>query len=323
MAEEAPFFIVGSGRSGTTLLRLILCAHSRIHIPHETHFIADLVRELPLTEPLNPPQLARALDLITGPRRAYNDWPRMEIPTGEFRDWALALEEPKLADVIALLYRDHLRRQRKTRWGDKTPDHVHIMPELLTLFPGAKFIHMIRDGRDVAISYIEADWERYYERDFEWTRAMRRRREYRSSPYAAQILDVGYERLVLEPEATVRRICAFLGETFEPAMLDWQRSIALVPEQELSTVHTKLLKPLSSEAVALWRKKLSAAECFAVEACLRRGLCEANYDLRFSGAGWRPLLALSGWLLSLSAPLLARAVPYLKRRNYLPRTLYL
>jgi hypothetical protein len=320
MTDNTPFFIVGSGRSGTTLLRLILSGHSRIHIPTETHFIADLVRELPLRDPLNTPQLDRAIELITGFRR----WPEMEIPAVEFRDWARALEQPSLAEVIDLLYRHHLRIHGKQRWGDKTPDHVHIIPQLGTLYPGAKFIHMIRDGRDVAISFIEVGWGSYCDRrDFEWTRAVHRRREYRASPFAGQILEVSYERLVLDPEATIRRVCVFLGEEFEPAMLDWRGSIDLIPQAHLSTVHGKLLQPMSSDAVELWRKKLSAVECFAVEACLHRELGEVGYALRFSGPAWRPLLAVSGWLLAASAPLLTRAIPYLQRRNFFPRTIYL
>ena len=71
MPSDAPFFIVGSSRSGTTLLRLILCGHSRLHIPPETWFIADLVDRFPLHDPLLPAQVREATDIMVGHYR----WP--------------------------------------------------------------------------------------------------------------------------------------------------------------------------------------------------------------------------------------------------------
>src|SRR3954452_7620443 len=100
MAENTPFFIVGASRSGTTLLRLILAGHSRIHIPPETWFIEDLVRELPLANPLTPEQVARAVAIMTTNYR----WPDMGIDSGDFSRWAEALEAPKLPDIINLVY---------------------------------------------------------------------------------------------------------------------------------------------------------------------------------------------------------------------------
>lgn len=302
------------------MLRLMLSGHSRIHIPTETHFIADLVREIPLTAGLSPAQIASAVEIITG----YSRWDELQILKEEFRRWVGCLVEPRLVDVINLIYQDQARRAGKRRFGDKTPDHIRLIPQLSVLYPGAKFIHLIRDGRDVAISHIKLGWGRYYDRkEFEWTVAMRLRREYAASAYADQILEVAYEDLVAEPEATLRKICAFIGEEFEPAMLDWGPVVNLLPEQVLSTLHAKLLQPISNDGVASWRSTLAAWECFAMEACLRRDLVDLGYRLRFSDAGWRPLLALSGWLLTVSAPLLKRAIPYLQRRNCLSKTIYI
>jgi hypothetical protein len=319
MADDTPFFIVGSGRSGTTLLRLMLTAHSRIHIPPETWFITDLARELPLAAPLSPVEVTRAAEIITSGYR----WPDMQIPVEDFRLWASSLTEPKLAEVLNLVYHHQLKIHGKQRFGDKTPPYIHIIPEISTIYPGAKFIHLIRDGRDVAISYIELHYEeRYYERNFDWTRAMRRRRDYLDSAFAAQILEVWYEDLVARPELTLRKLCDFIEEAFEPSMLCWQDLTGLVPERERQ-IHPKLGEPLRDEAISVWRRKLSPLECFAIESCLHADLCQLGYRLYFKGAGWRPLLAISGWLLSGLEPLLIRAIPYLQRRKYLPRTIYI
>lgn len=318
MPDNTPFFLIGAGRSGTTLLRLILAGHSRLHIPPETRFLRPLVRELPLSGDLSAAQIERAVAIIIGDYR----WPDMGMAAEDLRRRALELRSPRLVDIINLVYQHHLTGVGKSRFGDKTPIYFEIVPELATLYPGAKFIHLIRDGRDVAISRIDVNWERYYERQFEWSLAMARRREYLRSAYARQILQVKYEDLVANPEAIVRQVCAFLDERFEPQMLDWGHLTALVPAREMH-IHGRLAEPISSESIAVWRRKLTAPECFAMEACLHRDLERLGYQLRFRGITWRPLLCATGGLLRVMAPLLRRGIPYLQRRNLLPKRIYI
>jgi hypothetical protein len=319
MRDNTPFFIVGAGRSGTTLLRLILAGHSRLHIPPETWFILPLVAELPLTGVLTQAQVERAVTVMTENYR----WPDMQIAAEDLRASALALAAPALVDIIDIVYQRHLAASGKARFGDKTPIYLDIVPQLSVLYPGARFIHLIRDGRDVAISNIDVRWERYYQpQRFGWTRAMAKRREYAGSPLADRIMELRYEDLVSRPEETVRHVCDFLSEAFEPAMLDWRRLTNLVPDRE-KHIHGKLDQPLSSDSISVWRQRLTAPECFAIEACLYQDLLQAGYQLRFRAAAWRPLLQGCGWLLTTMGPLLRRGVPYLQRRHLLPQRIYL
>lgn len=140
--------------------------------------------------------------------------------------------------------------------------------------------------------------------------------------YPSQVLEVRYEDLVRQSAETARTICAFLDEAFEPAMLDWQDRTALVTPRD-QHLHGRLRDPLSDDAIATWRRRLSAIECFAVEACLYRELTQCNYDLRFSARGWRPLFRLTAMLLRISSPLLRRGIPYLQTRRMLPGKVYL
>jgi hypothetical protein len=317
--DNTPFFIIGSGRSGTTLLRLILAGHSRLHILPETWFLLDLVEALPLQGALTPEEVAQSIDIMT----THYRWPDMEVTVDDLHRWAAALPEPSLADIAGYVYRRHLEIAGKPRFGDKTPVYFQIVPQLAELFPGAKFIHLMRDGHDVAMSWIDLGYERYYERPgFEWTAVMQTRRTYVNCPHWQQILEVKYEELVAEPEGTTRRICGFLGEEFEPAMLDWQERTDLVPERERS-IHPKLGQPISSDGIGRWKTRLSALECFAIEACLHRDLRQLGYPLRFRGAAWRPFLDAAGWTLYAMAPLLGRGTRYLRRRNLLPRMIYI
>ncbi len=318
-ANESPFFIIGSSRSGTTLLRLILCGHSRIHIPPETWFILPLVQELPLDAPLSPEEVREAVKIITSHFR----WQDMGMHADELVNRALRLVQPHLSDIIGLVYHHQLANVGKKRFGDKTPLYVKIVPQLMVLYPEARFIHLIRDGRDVAISFIDAKFEgRCYDDDrFEWIDAIRRQFRYRMCSFNDRILEVRYEELVRNSEATVRGICEFLGENFEPSMLEFRERRSMVPERG-HHLHKALEKPIALDAIGVWRQRLSWPECFAMEACIYKELENLGYALRFSGWAWRPWLKFAGLVLRALSPMLDRAIPYLQRRNYIGERLY-
>jgi Sulfotransferase family len=251
-------------------------------------------------------------------------WPDLEISAEAFRAQALALPSPRLVDLIDLPYREHLRRAGKPRFGDKTPPYVAIVPELLALYPDARFINLIRDGRDVAISFVDAHFHgRPYHADFEWTQALRFAERWRASTHADRILDVRYEDLVRDPETVLRRICDFLGETFELEMIAAHRDrLTLIPDRE-RWIQEKLARPINADAIAAWRKRVTAFECFCIEASLHEDLRRYGYTPRFAAPVWRPLLAVTAWSLRTLAPLLDRGVPALERRGIFRRGVYL
>ena len=302
------------------MLRLILCGHSRLHIPPETWFIADLVARFPLDAALTPAQAEAAADAMVGHYR----WPDLEIPAEEFRAQARALAAPRLVDLIDLPFREHLRRAGKPRFGDKTPPYIAIVPDLLALYPGARFVNLVRDGRDVAISFVDAHFHgRPYHADFEWTQALRLAERWRASLPAGRLLDVRYEDLVRAPEPTVRRICDFLGEAFEPAMFSYRDRLALVPERE-RWIQGSLGRPISADAVAAWRGAADGAGVL-----LHRGVAAPGSAVRRLQAALRrtrlaPAAGGDGLAAAASsAPLLDRGVPALERRRVFRRAVYL
>lgn len=311
----APFFIVGSGRSGSTLLRMILASHSRLAIPPETNFVRLLVERLPIDRPLSSEEVARALDIVTGHYR----WQDMEFPAEDFRREATALKEPCLREVIEPVYRRFLAREGKRRWGDKTPAYILCVPKLAAMYPGSRFIHLVRDGRDVAKSFQSVGWlgPRLHQNTGEWNEALELAERWRPL-LKERFLDVRYEDLVLRTDETVRRICDFLGEAFEPDMLAWEGMVdRYVPRRE-KYAHEKLKRRPDEGDVERWRREMTGRELFVAEAFMGKSLARAGYRRRYAGLLWAPLFPLARSFCRYGLPVAERLGKVLRLPRPLP-----
>ena len=312
-----PFFIIGSGRSGSTLLRMMLVAHSRIAIPPETWFLLPLFEQVPIDRALNDDELKRAVALMTSHYR----WLDMKIPAQELREEVDRIVSPRMKDVVEIVYRIYLKKVGKTRWGDKTPPYVRTVPQLSRLFPGARFIFLIRDGRDVAKSFqkLMAYGMTIRQNAIEWMEANRWERKWALSEYADSILHVRYEDLVLDPEPTLRRVCEFIGEQFEPQMLTWQEGVErMVPARE-HFMHTKLTRNMKHDDIERWRREMTASELFVAEALMGRDLRRFGYAIHFRAPLWSPILVLTRvyceYLLPISPVRALRVLGRLARKR--------
>lgn len=314
--NAAPFFIVGSGRSGTTLLRMILSSHSRLSIPPETYYLAPLLDQLPVDRELTSAEVAHSINIMTGHYR----WPDMGMDAGELAREGGALVNPKLRDIVEIVYAKHLVREGKVRWGDKTPPYIRIVPRLAAMFPDARFIHLLRDGRDVAKSFQSVGWygPRLHKNMVEWSGAMELDRRWRNSALADQFLVVRYEDLVRQTQKTTQEICAFLGEDFEPQMLGWEEKVdRLVPQRELY-IHEKLKRKPNQADIERWRHEMSAWEKFVSEAFMGKDLTRAGYECGYRGSMWAPVFLLTRWYCRFALPVLGRLARTFRISGYLP-----
>jgi hypothetical protein len=227
-ADRNPYvFIVGCPRSGTTLLRRMLDAHPQLAITPETHWIPrHLERGVGVTsEGFATPALVTA---ITGsPKFRRSEIGRVELES------LLGTNEPvPYADFVRGFFDMYGRARGKPLVGDKTPGYVRRMPLLHELFPEARFVHLIRDGRDVALSAIA--WRRaskLAKRLTTWnthpmpTAAFWWERHVRSGREAAELFDsdayreVRYEALIADPAVGAESLCTFLDLPFDESML--------------------------------------------------------------------------------------------------------
>ncbi len=272
-----PIFIVGVPRSGTTLLRVILDSHSRIACGPES------------------PWLARADPSI---KKLYEFM--AQDPLGYVSSYGMSREalRRQVADWVANLFREYASSKGKVRWAEKTPDHSLEISFLSELFPDACFLHLVRDGRDVACSTAILSQERKAISQWHSDNLLLEDREIvpntlqnaalRWKLWTERIeealegrnwLCLRYEDLILSPQREVTRMMDFLGEKFEPAMLDYHRFEHDCPDWEWGTRDLKRAQSLTDRSVGRWKEQLSPEVVLELETTIDEALQRYQYSL--------------------------------------------
>lgn len=209
--ERAPIFVVGSGRSGTTLLRQMLNAHPRIHLSFEASFYS-LAAEGPAAQLTASAWVERYL---LGPRFAWLRIPpavlRAALPPGE-------LPRERLAEVFTAIMRCVAQRYDKPRHGDKTPGHCAHLGQILSDFPDARIVHMVRDPRGAVASLQRMPWTAS---SLLLNAGFCFRQVQAVLPFRRQICEVRLEDLIADPKRELQRVLAFVGEPWDDAVLDY------------------------------------------------------------------------------------------------------
>jgi hypothetical protein len=227
-------FIVGCPRSGTTLLKRLVDAHPEIAITRETHWITQLLKERDGASRDAPFTAELASRLIEHKRfiRLRGDLERMGVDQAGL-DRLLSLEEPvTYAQLMTAVYDLYAEGSGKRLVGDKTPRYVRHIATLHDLWPSAKFVHLIRDGRDVCTSVMNWDkadravmrrstWESYPIETTAvwWEQLVRLGREDGVLLGPDLYHEVRYEALVDEPAEECESLCRFLEIPYHEAML--------------------------------------------------------------------------------------------------------
>lgn len=219
-----PLFVVGMPRSGTKLLCGLLERHPRIGITGlETEFLPWLARRFGRFGDLRSPARFDAFhaEML---RHSYFRYRREQGSLIDARRWHAACAEFSLPGVFEALMRVEVDAPPGSGriWGDKSPSYIDDLPLLKELYPAAKVLHIVRDVRDYCLSTHKAWGKDMLRAAQRWADDVRKARR-DGADLGADYLELRYEDLLARTEAELRRVCAFLGVEFEPAMLTLAR----------------------------------------------------------------------------------------------------
>lgn len=275
-------FIVGAPRSGTTLLRRMLDSHSLVAGPHEYPLIGTAI-EYFRTRGLE--EAGGFLDLIySSPRFSAWGVKREVLEAGVVEGVRSAKE------LVEHILDSYLAERSANVFVDKNIGNIASLVPLRSMFPEAKFIHIIRDGRDVALSLRDRKWNSYQfgtfpRRDIRhlkggalvWLDAFELVDAFVRC-YEPAYLQIKYEELAIAPEKTLARVCAFLGLDFERNMLAFHsRPDPTMSKKSGKLNHELLGREVTSTRVERYRSSLCAGEISALNSLLEDHLKVLGY----------------------------------------------
>jgi hypothetical protein len=289
--RDAPFFIVASPRSGTTLLERMINRHSRLFVPPETAFFHILRRQGLLYLQSSQESLKKFVDYYISSRPAkLLGLDKMQYAPNELLRNAKSNE-----DVFFNLMRLLQDTGVKPRFGEKTPHHLRCVDYLLKNLPDALFVCIIRDGRAVVRSRLSHPiWEHnLIAATSVWRKDARLLRKLASGEHALRFHIVKYEDMVNRPESELRKICTFLGEEYESTMLNPSYE-TVIPEPYADYYRqawmVKSTSPVDPSRATAWLEEYAPSELAMVEHLIAADLAYFGYSsLAETTTVWRPL----------------------------------
>nr|QNO45271.1 hypothetical protein GHMBFEBI_00005 [Methanosarcinales archaeon ANME-2c ERB4]QNO46807.1 hypothetical protein FAOAFBCF_00005 [Methanosarcinales archaeon ANME-2c ERB4] len=257
--NNGPIFVVGSPRSGTTLLQRMLRSHPRISSPTgESHFMIPLYRNAKSFGDLRKTENVR--NVLQEMYHKNSNFLETDFHGMRFEVGSLAVELcqkgcDSIPRIISGLFEKNAHGEGKARWLEKTPYYVLHLPTILEMFPDAQIIHIIRDGRDCALSMFgrKYDFDVFttYHAAWYWKKYVDKGKQTGPKFEPSVYLEIRYEDLVTDPVTAARGICGFLGENYSDSIIQFQKST----DKKSKTPF--LAKPIQAGNVEKWRRLMT------------------------------------------------------------------
>jgi len=277
---KRPVFVVGCPRSGTTLLYSLLVAAGGFAFYRKETFFFDVVRRFPTWSTAE----ARERFIQSFLQGYLGKVPGLDVEP-LVRDAAAESRTPQ--EFLPRLMTAITRTQGMGRWLEGTPAHVLYMDDIVRVVPDALFVHVVRDGRDVAISTDKQGWVRTLPWDASrrlgvsalfWEWMVQRGRAY-GQAHPHRYLELRFEDLMADPRATLGRVGTFIDHD-----LDWDR-IQQNPVHAMFKPNTSFREERGQpdfNPVGRWKDKCTAEELQLCEALSGALLTELGYPLAFA-----------------------------------------
>jgi protein-tyrosine sulfotransferase len=277
-----PFLICSAGRSGSTLLRMILGQHPDVYVPPELNNLEVVIQKYRKYYRFLPWSQCVQYTLSEFVRSvSFEYW---HLPLAPIYQKAILLkgEDRSLEAILDLLYREMMANHKSSAvwWGEKSINNAISMETIAPLYPAARYIHLIRDGRDVVASYqayglISKDFQKNC---FYWMDSIRNFRKAAARTPLPYVLEIRYETLVIEPYCTLRKVFDFLDLDFDPAWLDFRKMKSFHPDLDDRDMHQNLKKPITQERIGTWKQRLSPQQQRHIQEYIGPFLREFGYS---------------------------------------------
>lgn len=265
-----PAFIVGIPRSGTTLLASILNRHPEIAATPETHYFRLLEQLKNGWSEIAENWPNAAIDFINNLHHAY-------MLGVDAKDIILDFPKPVSPDILFTKICDiYANRNGKSRWIEKTPDHIHNLEKIRSYYPDGKIVHILRDGRDVALSLCKVPWasDGFFQNLHRWSLGLEESADFFSNDKNS--MQVRYEDLLENPDALVSEICSFLGLDYHSSMLTPDGTEHKLIEQGRYWKEN-INKPIAKDNREKWKSSLSISMKNATDSLFGNQLARWGY----------------------------------------------
>jgi hypothetical protein len=277
-----PFF-VGAGRSGSTLLRAMFNNHPGLAIAHESRFVPWVLERAPHYEAGGQFKLDEYTFDALRSERSRTRVPEWEVDLDWLATEIEAAAPATTVEAVRATFGAYAKAKGKPGYGDKTPSYRRHVTALAGAFPESRFVHLIRDGRDVALAWRDVAFGTHdaVHAAMAWRRAVSDARSAGRPLGERRYLEVRYEDLVDDPESVTRRICAFLDLPFVPELLaHHERPDMAMADLGSQKHHENLRKPIT-RGLRDWRAQMSDHDVRLVESFAGDLLADVGYEVRY------------------------------------------
>ena len=161
-------------------------------------------------------------------------------------------------------------------WGDKTPMNTLYLDWIGSVFSNSKFVHIIRDGRDVASSYLKMGrYDTILEAASRWIKSIELAKSF-GSKINGNYMELRYEDLVTKPEDSIKKVCDFIDISYDSGMLDHTKQVEKLGDTNKQH-HSNLSKPISSDSIGKWKNNLSESDQKSITQLLSNHLQRLGY----------------------------------------------
>jgi LPS sulfotransferase NodH len=281
-----PIFMIGTQRSGSNLLRLMLNQLPNIVAPHPPHILHRLMPIMPLYGNLQRDDnfatlvddVCRLIELNPVP------WEGVRL---DRKKVAGACRERSLMAVFGATYQVLADTRGAKTWLCKSMQNTLYLAKIEAYFSDAKYIYLYRDGRDVAVSFRKAvvGEKHYYHIAKEWAETQQRALQHRAIVPPQRFAGISYEELTTDPEREMQRLCTFLGAEYHPSMLEFHSTAEAKRAAESSSLWGNVTKPIMVDNTRKFMREASAEDISIFESVAGDMLDALGYERAYVRRG--------------------------------------